>query len=319
MSTTEYIYVDSRTRDSNVFPNGNSYSVYLTNPLKNISKVELISATIPNTIYNLNLGINSNVLTFDSSNISLSSSYLSSNTLVTELNNTGKLPTGMTVTYSITEGKYLFANAASYTMNVTSQEMANLLGMPFGVVQSSVQILSSNLVYGSNSSLVNKYVIKSSNIADFTSNELLFLDIEELRNQNLNLGSKVSGNTFVNTISSKAFGPITLDVPQGTLKTFKENTDYSLGVDYPQVISKLSRLTVNWRDINGNLINFNGSNNNSFILRVTRTDVPPNKDRELGLPPPVPWSNYSSLVYNPMYILGFTVVVVFLLILFTKR
>ena len=317
MSAVEYIYVDSRTRDSNVFPDGNSYSVYLTNPLKNISKVELISASVPNTIYNLNLG--SNVLTFDgTSNLSLASSYLSSNTLVTELTNTGRLPSTMTVTYSITEGKYLFANTSSYTMNIRSQEMATLLGMPFGITQTSTQILSSNLVYGSNSSLVNKYILKSSNVADFTTNELLFLDIEELRNQKLNLGSKVSGNTFVNSIASKAFGPIPLDVLPGTLKVFKENTDYSLGVEYPQVISKLSRLTVNWRDINGNLVNFNGSNNNSFILRVTRTDIPPNKDRELGLPPPVPWVSYS-FVYNPMYILGFTMVIVFLFIVFTKR
>jgi hypothetical protein len=122
----------------------------------------------------------------------------------------------------------------------------------------------------------------------------------------------------VNSIASKAFGPIPLDVLPGTLKVFKENTDYSLGVEYPQVISKLSRLTVYWRDINGNLVNFNGSNNNSFILRVTRTDIPPNKDRELGLPPPVPWVSYS-FVYNPMYILGFTMVIVFLFIVFTKR
>jgi hypothetical protein len=318
MSVTEYIYVDSRTRDSNVFPNGNSYSVYLTNPLKNISKIELVSAKVPNSIYNLNAG--SNVLNFGgTSNLSLAPSFFSASTLATEITNTGRLPAGMSVYYSSNEGKYIFYSTSSFSMNVTTQEMASILGMPFGVVQNAAgPIASSDLVYGANTTLTGKYYIKSSNVADFTTNELLFLDIEELRNQALNLGSKVTGNTFVNSVSSKAFGPITLDVISGSIKTFKENTDYLLGIDYPQAISKLSRLTINWRDINGNLVNFNGANNNSFILRVTRTDIPPNKDRELGLPPPVPWRDYSFL-YNPVYVLGFTVIVVFLLIMFTKR
>ena len=57
-SLVEYIYVDSRTRDSNLFPNGNTYSVYLANPIKNIKSVDLVSASVPNTIYNLTFGSN---------------------------------------------------------------------------------------------------------------------------------------------------------------------------------------------------------------------------------------------------------------------
>lgn len=56
-SLVEYIYVDSRTRDSNLFPNGNAYSVYLTNPIKNIKRVDLVSASVPNTMYNLTLDL----------------------------------------------------------------------------------------------------------------------------------------------------------------------------------------------------------------------------------------------------------------------
>jgi len=317
-SVVEYIYVDSRTRDSNLFPYGNTFSVYLTNPMKNISKVDLISAKIPNTVYNLNFG--SNVLNFGgTSNLSLAPSFFSASTLASEITNTGRLPSGMSVYYSTNEGKYIFYSASSFTMNVTTTEMSLLTGMPYGLVQTATGPVSgTDLVYGSNSTLTGKYYLKSSNVADFSTNEMVFLDIEELRNQKLNLGSKVTGNTFVNSTASHAFGPVTLDVMSGSIKTFKENNDYSLSVNFPQVVSKLSRLTINWRDINGNFINFNGANNNSFILRVTRTDVPPNKDRQLGLPPPVPWDTWKN-IYDPKYILGFALLIGLLLIFFIPK
>lgn len=321
METVEYIYVDSRTRDTTLYPSGNTYSVYLTNPMKNIRRVELVSAKLPNSIFNLTLGLNvlnvTTVSTGVTSNVSLQPSFFTSNTLATEITNTGRLPAAMTLTYSPNEGKYLFANTTSFTLNVNTAEMATLLGMPQGVTLTSTQVTSADLVYGSNTNLLNKYLVKSSNVTDFTKNDIVFLDIEEFRNQFLNLGSKASGNTFVNTLASHAFGPITMDVDPGTLKTFKENSDYFLGVEFPQVVSKLSRLTVNWRDINGNLVSFNGSENNSFILRVHRTDVPPNLDRELGLPPPVPWM--EGQLMNPVYIVGIALVIGLLIILFTKR
>jgi hypothetical protein len=319
MSIVEYIHVDSRIRDSNLFPNGNVYTLYLTNPLKNISKVELVSAKIPNSIYNLNLG--SNVLNFGgTSNLSLAPSFFSASTLASEITATGRLPAGLSIYYSANEGKYILYSASSFTMNVTTQEMATMLGMPPGVVQTAVIPPAGSadlLVYGSNPTLTGKYILKSSNVADFTTNEFLFLDIMELRNQKLNLGSKITGNTFVNTQASHAFGPVTLDVISGSIKTFKENGDYALAIDYPHVVEKLTRLTVTWRDINGNPVIFNGANNNSFMLRVTRSDVPPNLERDSKLPPPVPWNNGNF--NNPTVIVMIALAVGLLMILLVKR
>lgn len=319
MSIVEYIHVDSRIRDSNLYPNGNAYTLYLTNPLKNISKVELVSAKIPNSIYNLNFG--SNVLNFGgTSNLSLAPSFFSASTLATEITNTGRLPAGLTVYYSTNEGKYIFYSASSFTMNVTTQEMATMLGMPRGVVQTAAIPSATSpdgLVYGSNPTLTGKYLLKSSNVADFTTNEFLFLDIMELRNQKLNLGSRISGNTFVNTQASHAFGPVTLDVISGSIKTFRENGDYALAIDYPHVVEKLSSLTVTWRDINGNPVIFNGANNNSFMLRVTRTDVPPTMERDPKLPPPVPWN--SGNINNPKVIVMIALLVGLVMILLMKK
>jgi len=42
------VYVDSNNRNQNLFPNSNSYTLYLSTPLHNISKVEVLSAMLPN-------------------------------------------------------------------------------------------------------------------------------------------------------------------------------------------------------------------------------------------------------------------------------
>ena len=41
------IYVDSENRNKSIYPLANSYVVYLTNPIRNITRVELISAMLP--------------------------------------------------------------------------------------------------------------------------------------------------------------------------------------------------------------------------------------------------------------------------------
>jgi hypothetical protein len=42
------VYVDSNNRNQSLFPNSNSYTLYLTTPIQNITKVEVLSAMLPN-------------------------------------------------------------------------------------------------------------------------------------------------------------------------------------------------------------------------------------------------------------------------------
>jgi len=42
------VYVDSDNRNQTLFPNSNSYTLFLSTPIHNISKVELVSAMLPN-------------------------------------------------------------------------------------------------------------------------------------------------------------------------------------------------------------------------------------------------------------------------------
>lgn len=41
------VYVDSNNRNQSIFPNSNSYTLHLTTPIRNISKVEVLTAMLP--------------------------------------------------------------------------------------------------------------------------------------------------------------------------------------------------------------------------------------------------------------------------------
>ena len=42
------VYVDSNNRNQTLFPNSNSYTLFLSTPIYNVSRVELVSAMLPN-------------------------------------------------------------------------------------------------------------------------------------------------------------------------------------------------------------------------------------------------------------------------------
>jgi len=42
------VYVDSHNRNQNLYPNSNSYTLHLTTPILNVTKVELLTAMLPN-------------------------------------------------------------------------------------------------------------------------------------------------------------------------------------------------------------------------------------------------------------------------------
>lgn len=67
---THYLHLNSAKRDLVRYPNGNVYSLELLTPLKNITKVELMSARVPNTIYNIFDGSGSNAFSFTSTSLS---------------------------------------------------------------------------------------------------------------------------------------------------------------------------------------------------------------------------------------------------------
>ena len=259
------LFVSSNNRDVTKNPYGNSYTLYLTNPIKDITNVELLYAAVPNTMYNLING--SQVLSFNSNTYSLPSGFYGAYVLSTEIQNTEFSVENVTVTYLPGEGMYRFASDSYFTMTINTEEMCVLLGFTWsGSPYTPPTITTSGTQYATNPTYKN-YYIKSTTIVDLNNHEGVFLDIEELRtvfNECAAQGQPYNTNSQT---ASRSFGIIPMDVNGGVVKVFKKESDYDNSVEYMYPIKRLDRVTVNWVDRNGHILNFNGYNDNSFLLR----------------------------------------------------
>ena len=256
------IYVTSSNRDTTKFPYGNSYTLYLTTPIKDITTVELLYASVPNTMYNVTDGLSG--LKIEGKFANVFPGFYSGSGLATAITNSAA---GATVSYLENEGKFLFTHNDTFSLEMLSPELAALMGFSVGSITATE---TADSPYKDNSSLDAHY-IKSDRVAEMNPVDGVFLDIVELRtmfNECTPMGSPLaSQNQNHISSASRSFGMIPMDVPNGSTKSFKKDTDYDLFVDYPYPIQKLDRLTVNWVDKNGKLVHFNGAETNSFILR----------------------------------------------------
>jgi len=235
-----HIHVDSKNRDTILYPYGNSYVLHLQTPIKNPVRVDLVSAKVPNSMYNLTDG--SNVISFgDGTDVSLPPGFYSSDLLDTAL-----IPYFQ---YLPAQGRFNYMGTQNFTLN--TNEISKLLGFDQGVQFGPGSI--------------------SQRVIDLSLNEYVFLDIEEFRTpffsdaKSLPVSGANAGNMFA---------AIPMDVSSTNIKTFKEYSDYQVSVSIPP--QTLSRLTVHWYDKNLVPLNFQGYENNGFILRVhteTKTDT----------------------------------------------
>jgi hypothetical protein len=231
-----YVHIDSKNRNKTRFPNGNTYVIDIPHVIKGAVRVDLVSAKVPNSMYNLTDG--SDVLSTHNTTVSINPGFYSATTLPTVL-----FP--VTFEYIQEEGKFVYlTNESTSTLTIHSEELAKMLGF---------EVNTSYTVSPSLSQSGFSYGVKSIKIVDFSLNEYVFLDIEEFRTPFTNAGNM--------------FAMIPMDVPSTQIKTFKENTDYimSTKLTHQQTIS---RLTIHWYDKDLKLLNFQGFDNNGFILRV---------------------------------------------------
>ena len=272
--TTRLLFADSKNRDVNLYPSGNSYVLHLTTPIKDIERVDLVSARVCNSMYNLTNG--SNVISISSSNVSMNPGFYSAYGLATAL---AAVTSPVTLDYLPDEGHFLFSSQNSFTIFVHSEELSKMLGLARGT------LLTSALAGPTDPSYATKYIIRSSTLVDLSLNEYVFLDVDELRTPtHVDTGS-LQGNT--GTVSgsnaNRNFAPVILDVGSGCIKNFHENKDYCVSVQYPEPIASLQRLTVRWVDKTGAPLNFRGWETNAFVLRIHVR-----ADEERPPPPPPP-------------------------------
>lgn len=279
--TTEYkhIFVSSENRDTTLYPSGNAYTLVTTHPIKMIKRVELLHASIPNTLYNLTNGTDvielSNIASVSSDpavTFSLPPGFYSGPGLAMELTAAVINVTGITVTYLQCEGEFVFTRSGNtFSLKVTSLELSKMLGFSNGTTYTSTIVSPENdlniPLYSNHTRYTGKNFIKSVTLANLQPNEGIFLDIEELRTTNNEDAVPIMGNTYSGNNISRTFGFIALDVNGGEIKRYNKMTDYDFAVDYPHPIPTISKLTVQWLDKNGNRVNFNGANDHSFVLR----------------------------------------------------
>ena len=174
------VYVDSSNRDTTIYPNGSSYTLHLTDVVKNVSRVDLVAAKVPNTLYNLNSG--SNVLTYTGitavSNVFLDPGFYSGYGIQADLTNSSNA----LVAYQFLpdEGKFIVFSAGAFTVRFHSTELAKMIGFEPHTTYTG-QPASGDPVYKNNPNYASYYIIKSPLAVDFTVNEFVFLDIQELR------------------------------------------------------------------------------------------------------------------------------------------
>jgi len=263
---------DSKDRDTTLYPSGNSYILHLNSPVRNVTRVDLVSARVPNTVYNLTT--TSNVMTIGGANVTLVQGFYSAGGLAAAVTLTGLT----CMTYLPNEGHFLFSNTANFNLHITSQEFATMAGLSNGTTYSS------NLATSIDPAYAGQYIIRSDNVINMSMNEFVYLDIDELRTPNHVATGAIadSSGTINGSNAGRSFAPIIMDVGSACIKNFKE-TEYKISVTYPEPIGMLSRLTVRWYDKNGALLNFRGLETNAFVLRFhVQKDV-----RDLPPPPPL--------------------------------
>ena len=275
----KYAYADSTNRDVTIYPSGSEYTLHLTNPIKNIVRIDLVAAKVPNTMYNVTNG--NNFMSIDSTNVSISPGYYSANGLSNAIMNASG--NAITMEFQCDEGKYLFSNTSSFTITALTAEAIDTLGLTTVTSYAA----SSDPVYALDPTYGTLQIAKSAHIVDLAVNEYVFLDIQEFRTTSvLDAKKLVNGTTEGSSIRS-SFGMVPMDVPGGSIKNYKETSDYKQYVEYDYPIVKLDRLTVRWIDKNGQLLNFNGFENNAFTLRFKcifiRPDPPPPPLRDVEL------------------------------------
>ena len=275
----KYAYADSTNRDVTIYPSGSEYTLHLTNPIKNIVRIDLVAAKVPNTMYNVTSG--NNFVSIDSTDVSIAPGYYSANGLANAIMNSSG--NAITMDFLCDEGKYLFSGPSPFTIHARTAEAKRMLGL---TTVTSFPASSSN-VYALDPTYGSLEIAKSTSIIDLAVNEYVFLDIQEFRTTSVLDAKKLINGTTEGSSIRSSFGMIPMDVPGGSIKNYKETSDYKQYVEYDYPIVKLDRLTVRWIDKNGRLLDFNGFENNAFTLRFkcifVKPDPPPPPLRDVEL------------------------------------
>jgi hypothetical protein len=203
---------------------------YLTQPVKNIVRADLVSATVSRTVPSITDG---DYVILATTRINVPSGFYDQTTLISYINSWGS--SGITVSR---EPNTLFTKITYPTaVNDALKGSSNVLS-----VLGFVPDFHYDTAYADGS-----YYIKSHG-PGLASPTQVFLDIEELRHPYMN----------------GFFATFPFDVPTGAIKVFSESSDLKCAVMYPAPLDTIHRITPRWIDQYRNPLQISGD----FLLRL---------------------------------------------------
>lgn len=250
--------IDSRDRNSDIYPNSNNYRVPL--PLyKDIVSIELISAEIPNTEYNINSS--NNQIYFDDSGSTVIATipvgfYTITDLLTaisTEMTATGSQ--AYTATLDPLTNKITITAAAPWSfLFYGGVELYNTTNRSVYLPNSIGPIIGYNI-----NDLTGATSYTGTKPYNLLGTSYILLCIPELENI----------ETF-DSHAASAFAKISMDVPRGEIKYYTAEEKLLIKYFSPKK-GKLSNMTIKFKKYDGTLYDFNGQEN-SLTFRIITED-----------------------------------------------
>ena len=252
----DFVVVDSRLRDHDVYPSPNRYRFMLPTEYHNITEIELVTAEIPKSGYNINAG--NNVILFQET-----ASHVSTSSYVTA---------------TVLPGDYTLAELKSALES--SMNTASTTGALFSV-DTVTLALQSKIVIGSDlggtATLFNVLISSIFPVIGFSSsNKTGSASYTASNRYNLNPESYIvlklnevpSDVRSSHSLFDNSFAKITLgDSPQGSTRFFSAYSDYNAVTIINPPMSSLPYLDISFYDYSG-LHEFNGLDH-SMTFKIT--------------------------------------------------
>jgi len=249
------INVDSRFRNTDLYPNPGKFTLKLNQPIKDILYVRLSSTEIPNLYYtfsqtkqNVSFTVTVGAAT---TIVTIIDGFYDSTQLLTNIQ--AKLPAGMTVTLNLVNGITTIAHTAAFSVNFTNTGNNKSLGYHLGFLKNTYTSTLNNVT--------NKHELVGESLLDNIGDNYLFLRINDYgKMYNFNKSTSDYNETLDNYL-----GKIILSVGKAE-KNFDNNNFITKKHIFRQP-TNISKLDIELLEPTGNIINTNAMDY-SFTLEL---------------------------------------------------
>ena len=263
------VQVDSRDRGSTT-QDANNYVMHLTEPVKHIKDVIIRDIQVPNSTYNVVDGKNTFTLDNGVGTVTLEPGSYSGLDLASHVFNIttgqGTLDPTWNIVYRTGSKKFVFTQAnTTFSVTFGSTELADTFG--FNNTTAYPSTTTTPTYYFDDVTLQANF-LASDRIANLVKDKYFYLEIAELGDPRVQTAKRSDATGFAGNNLSRIFGKVPAYAGPGSDIFFDRNSAFKLNRSYVSPLSSLARLSVKWMNYKGDLLNFNGIDDNSFTLEL---------------------------------------------------